>query len=176
MFAPPASNAPRSVGWLRFGAGRSSIECRMRSTWRRPAARGDHGVDVLAVEQRAHLVAVAREDARQHRDEIRRHRCACAPARAEIDRRAEVEQEPRRDLAVLVVLAHVGRLQARGDVPVDVAHVVAILVLAQVGEIQAEAAEQRAVVALQQAVETAQAPSIPACAGPPQDFPAARRL
>ena len=67
----------------------------------------------------------------------------------------QVEQEPGGDLAVLVVLAHVGRLQARGDVPVDVAHVVVVLVLAQVGEVEAEAAEQRAVVAVQQAVETA---------------------
>ena len=67
----------------------------------------------------------------------------------------QVEQEPRGDLAVLVVLAHVRRLQARGDVPVDVAHVVVILVLAQVGEVEPEAAEQRAVVAVQQAVEPA---------------------
>ena len=76
-------------------------------------------------------------------------------SRAEIDRRAQVEQEPGGDLAVLVVVAHVGRLQARGDVPVDVAHVVVVLVFAQVGEVEAEAAEQRAVVALQQAVEPA---------------------
>ncbi len=52
-------------------------------------------------------------------------------------------------------LAHVGRLQPRGDVPVDVTHVVVQLVLAEIGEIEAEGAEQRAVVALQQAVEAA---------------------
>jgi hypothetical protein len=45
------------------------------------------------------------------------------------------------------------RLQARGDVPVDVAHVVVGLVLAQVGQVEPAAAHQRAVVALQQAVE-----------------------
>ena len=48
------------------------------------------------------------------------------------------------------------RLQPRGHVPVDIAHVVVQLVFAQVGEIEAEAAEQRAVIALQQAVEPAQ--------------------
>jgi hypothetical protein len=36
-----------------------------------------------------------------------------------------------------------------------VAHIVVVLVLAQVGEVEAEAAEQRAVVTLQQAVEPA---------------------
>ena len=48
-----------------------------------------------------------------------------------------------------------GCLQARRDVPVDVAHVVVVLVFAQVGQVQAGAAHQRAVVALQQAVEPA---------------------
>ena len=48
-----------------------------------------------------------------------------------------------------------GVCSARGDVPVDVAHVVVVLVFAQVGQVQAGAAQQRAVVALQQAVEPA---------------------
>ncbi len=75
--------------------------------------------------------------------------------RPEVDRRAQVEQEPGRDLAVLDVLADVRRVHPRGDVPVDVADVVADLVLAQVGEVDAVAAEQAAVVALKQAVEPA---------------------
>ena len=48
-----------------------------------------------------------------------------------------------------------GLEQPRGDVPVDVAHVVAVLVHAQVGQVEPGAAPQRAVVALQQAVEPA---------------------
>jgi hypothetical protein len=52
-----------------------------------------------------------------------------------------------------------GRVQARRDVPVDVAHIVVGLVLAQVGQVEPAAAHQRAVVALQQAVE------------PPDDMP-----
>jgi hypothetical protein len=117
------------------------------------ASRRDHGVDLLAVEQRADAVAVAREQARQHRDEVGRHRALAHLARAEVHRGREVEQEPGADVAVLVVLAHVGRLQARGDVPVDVAHIVVVLVLPQVGEVQAKSPEKRSVVAVQQAVE-----------------------
>jgi hypothetical protein len=119
------------------------------------AARRDHHVDLVAVEERADAVAVAREHAREHRHEIVRHRALAHLARAEVHRRGEVEQEPGVDVAVLVVLAHVRRLQARGDVPVDVAHVVVVLVLAQVGEVEAEAAEEGAVVAVQQPVQTA---------------------
>ena len=76
-------------------------------------------------------------------------------ARPEVDRRAEVEQEPGGDLTVLVVLADVRRVHPRRDAPVDVPDVVAVLVLAQVREVDAVAAEQRAVVTLKQAVEPA---------------------
>ena len=46
-------------------------------------------------------------------------------------------------------------LQARGDVPVDVAHIVMMLVFAQVGQIDPATAQQRAVVALKQAIQAA---------------------
>ena len=104
---------------------------------------------------RADLVALPGQQPRQHGDELGQHLPLGDLARAEIDRGAEIEQEPGGDLAVLVVDAHVGHLRARRDVPVDVADIVVGLVFAQVGEIEAEAAEQRAVVALQQAVEPA---------------------
>ena len=120
------------------------------------AARRQHGVDVVAVEQGADAVAVAREQARQHGDELARDGALGEAVGAEVDARREVDQEPRRELAVLGELAHVRRLQPRGDVPVDVADVVVVLVLAQVGEVEAGAAHQRAVVALQHAVEAAQ--------------------
>ena len=47
-----------------------------------------------------------------------------------------------------------GRRAGR-DVPVDIADVIAPLVLAQVGEVRAAAVEQRVVIALKQAVEPA---------------------
>ena len=52
-----------------------------------------------------------------------------------------------------VTLEH---LVARRDVPVDVAHIVTVLVFTQVRQVDAGAAEQRTVVALQQAVQPAQ--------------------
>ena len=67
-------------------------------------------------------------------------------------RNGATESSPQR-LARLGELAHVGRVEPRGHVPVDVADVVVVLVLAQVGQVEAGAAEQRAVIALQQAVQ-----------------------
>ena len=119
------------------------------------AARRQHGVDVRAVEQGADAVAAPRQEARQNGDELARDLPLREAVRAEVDAGREVDQEPRRQLAVLGELAHVRLLQPRGDIPVDVAHVVVMLVFAQVGEIEAGAAHQRAVVALEQAVETA---------------------
>jgi hypothetical protein len=116
------------------------------------AARRDHAVDLLAVVQRADAVAAPRQQARQHGDEVGRHVALPDVGRAEVHRLAQVEQEPGGDFAILVELAHVRRLQPCGHVPVDMAHVVAVLVFAQVGDVHAVAAEQRAVVAVQQAV------------------------
>ena len=76
-------------------------------------------------------------------------------SRAKIHRRAEVEQEPGGDFAVFDVLADVGRVHARGDIPVDVANIVFGLVFAQVGKIHPVAVEQAAIVALQQAIQPA---------------------
>jgi hypothetical protein len=119
------------------------------------AAGGDHGLDAGAVQHGADAVAVAREQARQHGHEFGRDVALAQLARAEVDRGAQVHQEPGRHLAVFGEHAHVRHLHARRDVPVDVAHVVVQLVFAQVGQVEPGAAQQRAVVALQQAVEPA---------------------
>jgi hypothetical protein len=119
------------------------------------AARRNHRVHAIAVEHRADAIAVARQDPGEHRDELARHCLFLHVARAEVDRGAQVEQEPRGDLALLVVLAHVGRLQPRGDIPVDVPDVVAVHVLAQVGEVEPVAAKERPIVAVQHAVQAA---------------------
>ena len=119
------------------------------------AGRNDF-VPSFGVQHRADAVAVACEQPCQHRDQLGRQHALAHAARPEVDRGRKIEQKPGRNLAILLELAHVRRLQPRGDIPVDVAHVVVQLILAQIGEIEAEAAEQRPVVALQQAVETAQ--------------------
>ena len=76
-------------------------------------------------------------------------------ARAKVHRRAEVEQKPGGDLAIFDVLADIGRIHARRDVPVDVANIIFRLVFAQIGKIHPVAVEQAAVVALQQAIQPA---------------------
>ena len=118
------------------------------------AARRDDAFDALAVDDRADLVAVARKQPREDRDEVDEQVTLERGRRAEVHRRRDVQQEVRRDLAVLVVLADVGRVHARGHVPVDVPDVVAEHVFADVGEVEAVAAEHRAVVALKESVET----------------------
>ena len=91
----------------------------------------------------------------EHRNEFSRDGELAHFARTEVDRGREIQQEPRRDVAVLVVLAHVRRVETRGHVPVDVPHVVVVLILAQIREVETEPPEERAIVAVQQPVETA---------------------
>src|ERR1700682_3848914 len=108
-----------------------------------------HRVHAAAVEQRTDAIAVAAESTREHCYQLRRDGALLDFLRSEIDRRAQVQQEPRGELALLVVDPDIRRLQARGDVPIDVAHVIVILVLAQVGQVDAKAPEQGAVVAVE---------------------------
>jgi hypothetical protein len=95
------------------------------------------------------------EEARQDCDEFGQDLPLVLLARAEIDRGAQVQQEPGGDLAVLVVDSNVRHLRARRHVPVDMADVVVHLIFAKVSEIEADAAEQGAIVPLQQSVEPA---------------------
>ena len=115
-----------------------------------------HGVDLGAVEDGAHTVAVARQQAGQHTDKLARHTALGELVGAEVDAAAQVDQKPGTELAVFGELAHMGHLQPGRDVPVDVAHVVVELVFAQVGQVETAAAPQGAVVALQLAIEPAQ--------------------
>ena len=117
------------------------------------AARGDHGVDRRAVEQGADAVAVAGEQARQDPDEIAGDVALGEAVGAEVGARAEVDEEPGAELAILRKLAHIGLLQPGGDVPVDVADVVVVLVLAQIGQVEPGAAPEGAVIALEHAIE-----------------------
>ena len=114
-------------------------------------------VHLPPVEDRADAIAAAGEEPGQRRDEIDQH-VSLQPLRLggpEVDRRAEVEQEPGGDLAVLDVLADIRRRCPGRDVPVDVADVVPVLVFAQVREVDATAVEKRPVVALEQAIQAA---------------------
>ena len=152
-FSRSASEVPPPPAWA---CGRCAHALHQVQHMQARQPRRQHGVDPRAVEHRADAVAVAREHPRQQRDEAGGHGQLGHVGRAEVDAARQVEQQPGGHLAVFGELAHIGRLLARGDVPVDVAHVVVQLVLAQVGQVDAGAAQQRAVVALQQAVQAAQ--------------------
>ena len=107
-----------------------------------------------AIEDCADAIAVAREEAREDRNELRGQHAFPYGLRTEFEGTAEVGEEPGGHFPVLLEFAHMRHLQARSDVPVDVAHVVPGLVLVQVGEVHAEAAKERPVVPLQHAFET----------------------
>src|SRR5205085_5567927 len=118
------------------------------------AARGDRALDARAVDRRADAVPVTGEQTREDRGEVEKQVALAAVNGPKVDGRREVEQEMRVDLPILEVLADVGGVQTRGDVPIDVADVVAERVFADVGEVQPLAFEDRAVVALEESVET----------------------
>ena len=122
-----------------------------------PTPRRDRPLGQTAVEDRADAVAVTGQQARERGHEVDQDAPleALGLRRPEVDRWAEVEQEPGRDLAILEVLADVRGVHPRRHVPVDVPDVVADLVFAQVREVHAIAMEEAAVVALEQAVEPA---------------------
>ena len=106
-------------------------------------ARRNHRIDAVAVEERADAIAVTSQEPRQQGDEFSRDG-AFFHAGAEVHGRAQVEQKPGHHFAVFVVDSHIRRLETSGDVPIDVANVVVILILAQIGEIEPETAKQGA--------------------------------
>src|SRR4029453_13037507 len=116
------------------------------------AARWNHRIDAVTVEQCPDAIAVTGQEARQQGDEFVRHRPLLHMG-AEIHGRAQIQQKPRRNLAVFVVYSNIGRLQTRSDVPIDVTDIVVILVLAQIRQIQPETAKQRLVIAMKQPIQ-----------------------
>ena len=95
---------------------------------------------------------MSRQQARQHGGEVDEQITLAAVDGAEVDRWREIQKEMGVDLAVLEVLPHVGRVEPRGHVPVDVPDVIPEYVLADVGEVETLTLEDRAVVALKQTV------------------------
>src|SRR5207253_8113339 len=104
------------------------------------------------VDRRAAFVAMAFQKTGEHRGEVQQQVSLAPVYRAEVDGRREVEQEVRADLAILEIFANVRRIETSGDIPIDVPHVVAERVLADVRQVEALALEHRAVVALEQPI------------------------
>jgi len=72
----------------------------------------------------------------------------------EIYGRRQVQQKPRIDFAVFVILANVRRAHARRDVPIHITNVVFGSVLANFGKVESVTCKHGTVLALQNAVET----------------------
>jgi hypothetical protein len=125
---------------------RRRIPSAARST--APRRRPDRLADAGVEQHRADPVAAAGEQLRDGRGDLGEHEVLAPLHGPDVHRGGAVEQQPRGDLAVLDVLPHVGCVGARGDVPVDVAQIVAEPVLPQVRDVDTGAAEGRPVVAL----------------------------
>ena len=105
LAAPRAAGRARSVvPRLRCAPAAAASRCRRCSTWRRPLRAGITVSTLVAVEQRADAVAVARQQAREHARRTRRDTLRLRTlARAEVDRRADRSSRNQAvDLAVLV--------------------------------------------------------------------------
>ena len=119
------------------------------------ATRRECLLDLVVEEDGPHPVATAREQPGERRRELAQDELLRPADRAEPHRRRPVEKEPCGELAILGVLPDERRIHPCRHVPVDVADVVTGLVLAEVEEVRAEAAERGAVAPLEQAVEPA---------------------
>lgn len=107
----------------------------------------DESLHPVAEEDDANLVVVLNRGERQRGRHLRDEILLEAHARAELARARHVDQQDHSVLPLLLEDLDVGLVHARRDVPVDVAHVVAILVFADFAESHAPALEGRVVFA-----------------------------
>ncbi len=111
----------------------------------------------MTVKHGPDAIPVACEQPCQRRDEINEH-CPLDVLRlhcAKVHGGTEIEQKPSGDLAILGVLADIGRVHSRGDIPIDVADIISRLIFAQIGKVDPIAVKEAAIVALQQAIQPA---------------------
>ena len=117
-----------------------------RRTWRRPL-RGQVIFDAIGEEDRTDPVVVAGGRQGEHGGHLGAELALGANPAAEPARRAQVHHEEHRQLALLEIALDVRGAQARGHVPVDGAHVVARLILADLRELDPAATERAGVFA-----------------------------
>jgi hypothetical protein len=104
-------------------------------------------LDPVGHDVQADPVVVLDRRERDHRGELGRELALDLAARPEEPRRAHVDHQVDRAVALLDELLDVGRVHPRRDVPVDRPDVVAGVVRPDVGEHQAAALEHRVVLA-----------------------------
>jgi hypothetical protein len=95
----------------------------------------------------AHPVAVHRAQQHDEAGEFEQRLAFGLRAGTEVKRRRILEHQQERDLAFLDELFAVRFAEPRGDVPVDVPHIVAELILHHLIELHAASAKRRAVLA-----------------------------
>ena len=110
-----------------------------------PLLRGDELLDTVRKEDAPHLVVVLRGGEGQHGGDFGDDVLLQAVRRAEQARGGDVHEEHHREFALLLVDLDVWFARPGGDIPVDVAHVVAGAVFADLGKRHASSAESRMV-------------------------------
>ncbi len=119
-----------------------------------PPLPGRDGPHVPAVvDDGTEPVAAAHEQLAEHRGELAQDPLLGPLDGTEGHRPGTVDHEPRRELTVFHEVPDEQLVHPGGDVPIDMADVVAPLVGAQVGEVGAVASQEGAVIALQASVE-----------------------
>ena len=100
-------------------------------------ARRQEQLDLVGEQQQRHFVAAARGGNGQRAGDLRRELAFGAAQRTEGRRGRDVHRQHHRQFALLAVALHERPAHAIGDVPINVAHLVAGDVLAQLLEIHA---------------------------------------
>src|SRR5262245_31215536 len=117
------------------------------------AAHGlSHEVTVWEGVPEPGAVAVAGREEGEEAGQLEEGVALAARAGTELQGEAVVEEQDDGELSLFDVLLAIGLAAARGDVPVDVAYVVAELVLDHLIELAAAAAKHRAVFSAEQRV------------------------
>ena len=122
--------------------------------------RRHEALDPVGEQDQPDLVVVADGAQREQRAQFGRDLGLELGRAAEPPRRAEVDQQHHGQLALLDVALDERMADARGDVPVDRADVVARHVLADVGELDAAALEHAVVLAGERAIDQAAGPDV----------------
>ena len=111
--------------------------------WRRPFCGGIYFS--IRSEKNPYLVVVLYRAEGQRGRHLRGHVSLRLLRRSEVERSADIDEQHDRQFAFLLEELDVGAVQACCDVPVDVAHVVAVLVFAHFREGHASSAESRVI-------------------------------
>src|SRR4051812_29927614 len=102
----------------------------------------DHRIDAFAIEKCADTISMATQHACKNCHKFDRYAAFFYVLGPEINRWTKIQQKPGAQVAFFVILTDIRRLHASSNVPVDVANIIVVLVLAEVGEIQAKSAKQ----------------------------------